>query len=96
MAAKRENLLPPLLPGEPTWSEEDGATLREFIISPLGQRFMRGLLYRRPLVSNRTKRKVRQIQSDERAGFEACISEVLSFAESAPLSQLDRSAQTRT
>lgn len=94
MATKRELLLPPLLPGEPSWNEEDAAALREFITSPVGQRFLRLMMYRRTLVSERKDPEVRRIQSDERAGFEAGIAEILNIAESKPISQLDRAAQS--
>lgn len=69
-----------LLPGEPTFSHEDGAALRAFLLTPAGQHFMRRLLYARPSV-NGYDPEPRRIRSDERAGFEACIQEVLNLAE---------------
>lgn len=73
--------LPALLPIEPSWEEQDAAGLRTFLAAPLGQLFLRSLIYRRPMVAGSDPEK-RRIQSDERAGFEACLSEILSLAAS--------------
>lgn len=70
-----------LLPDEPVWGEQDGATLRDFLSKPFGQLFLRRLMYMRPSVVGYDRDK-RAIQSDERAGFEGCISEILRLAES--------------
>jgi hypothetical protein len=73
--------LPPLLPGPPKWDEQHAAELRTFLISPLAQRLLQTLVYLRPLVSS-VEPETRRIQQDERSGFEACIAEILSLAES--------------
>lgn len=76
--------LPTLIPSEPVWLIDDEATLRQLIITPFGQRLLQKLIYQRPVVSS-TERDVRQIQSDERAGYEACISDLMRLAEPRPL-----------
>ncbi len=73
--------LPPLLPGEPTWEEQDAAALRTFIVSPHGQLVLQRLIFARPIVTSMTSAFARQVQSDERAGYEACLSELLRLAE---------------
>ena len=69
-----------LLPGEPSFNNDDGAQLRAFLLTPTGQHFMRRLLFSRPAVEGYDPEK-RRIRSDERAGFEACIQEILVLAE---------------
>jgi hypothetical protein len=68
-----------LLPGTPTWSDEDGAAVRALLVTPSGQHLMRRLLWARPEVAG-TEPEARRIRSDERAGFEACIQEILNLA----------------
>lgn len=70
-----------LLPGAVRFSDESGSALRSFLVTPAGQSFMRSLLQLRPTVSG-TDPEARRVRSDERAGFEACIQEILNLAES--------------
>lgn len=85
----------PLFPGEPLWNPEHSAGLRAFVVSPLGQLFLRRLIYARPTVTS-DEREKRTIQSDERAGFEACITEILNLAEPKQISAEDVAAQTKS
>jgi hypothetical protein len=71
----------PHLPGRPEWTQSDAAALRVYLSKGEGQLLLRSLLYARPSVTDRGNSIARQIQSDERTGFEACISEILSLAE---------------
>jgi hypothetical protein len=87
---------PPLLPGEPAWGEDQQARLREILKEPIGQLFLRRLLYERPEVTERRDSRVRSIQSDTRAGFEACIQTILQLADGRPLTASDRAAQSRS
>lgn len=73
------SLLPVLLPDEPKWDEQHAAELRTWLVSPLGQRLLQRLIFSRPAVTS-TERDRRNQQSDERAGFEACVAEVLDLA----------------
>lgn len=73
------NPLLTLLPGTPTWSDEDGAAVRALLMTPPGQHLMRRLLWARPEVAG-TDPEARRIRSDERAGYEACIQEILNLA----------------
>ena len=70
-----------ILPGEPNWTIDDSAALRAFIVTPAGQAFLRHLAFTRPNVSERRDTNVRRIQSDERAGYEACIADILHLAD---------------
>ena len=76
------NALLTLLPGTPTWSDEDGAAVRSLLLTPSGQHLMRRLLWARPEVAG-TDPEARRIRSDERAGFEACIQALLTLANTA-------------
>jgi hypothetical protein len=87
---------PPLLPGEPAWGEAESARLREVLREPIGQLLLRRLLYERPEVTERSNRDARNIQSDTRAGFEACIASILNLADPQPLSAADRGSQTKS
>lgn len=89
-------VFPKLLPGEPAWGAGEEASLREFIMTPIGQRFLQRLIYFRPDVTERRDRAVRNIQSDTRAGYEECLQNIFQLAEGKPLSAEDRAAQTRS
>jgi hypothetical protein len=68
-----------LISVRPEWAEQDAAELRQFLSGPLGQKFFNSLLFSRPEVSGYNPEQ-RRVQADERAGFEACIAEVLQLA----------------
>lgn len=89
-------MIPPILPGEPNWSEAEAALLRGFIQQPIGQLFLRTLFFRRPAVTERRDRETRNIQSDALAGYDECFAEILNLAEGKPLSAADKSAQTKS
>ena len=72
--------LPVLLPFEPKWDEKEAAEMRAWLMAPLGQRALQRLIYFRPLVTG-TEPDKRRVLSDERAGFEACIAELMRLAE---------------
>jgi hypothetical protein len=91
-----DTVLPQLLPGEPAWGEGERARLREVLREPIGQLLLRRLIYERPEVTELRDREVRTIQSDTRAGFEACIQTIIHLAEGQPLSAADRSAQSKS
>lgn len=73
-------IFPGILPGEPLFSPDHAAALREFLSTEIGQRLLRRLIYERPEVTSREVDQ-RRIQSDERQGFEACIATILKLAE---------------
>ena len=84
----------PLFPGTPAWSQSDEAGLRLFLSQPLGQQFLSRLLFQRPIVSAK-EGEARRVQQDERTGYESCIADILSLAEPTPITDEDRSAQSR-
>ena len=69
-----------LVPVCPVWTQQDSAELRQFIATPFGQKLFNTLLFNRPGVSGYCPEQ-RRVQSDERAGYEACIGEILFLAE---------------
>ena len=69
-----------LLPNCPEWTEQDGADLRLWINSPLAQKTLSLLVFQRPEVLGYDKNQ-RRVQSDERAGYEACIATLFQLAE---------------
>ncbi len=73
-------VLPSLFPGTPSWTDSDSAALREFLVSPVGQRFSRRMLFERPDVSARAGEE-RRVQQDERTGFEAALRSVFDLAD---------------
>ena len=77
----------------PEWTEQDSAELRQVLNGPLGQRFFNSLMFSRPEVTG-IDPEVRRIRSDERAGYEACISEMLALSNPTDLTDKDRSSQT--
>ena len=86
--------LPRLYSVRPEWTQQDSAEFRLFIATPLGQRFFNSLLFSRPEVVGYDPDQ-RRVQSDERAGYEACIAEMLRLSDPVPLSSNDLSVQTR-
>lgn len=70
-----------LLSVRPDWTEQDSAELREFLNKNggLGQKFFNSLLFSRPEVTGYDPER-RRVQSDERAGYEACIAEMIRLA----------------
>lgn len=87
---------PSILPGEPPWSASEQAILLDFLRSPVGQLFLRSLLYRRPAVTEAKDRDVRIMQSDTLAGYDECFAEILRLSEGRPLSTADQSAQSKS
>jgi hypothetical protein len=69
-----------LIPNCPVWTEQDGADLRLWLNTALSQKILSTLVFQRPEVSGYDKNQ-RRIQSDERAGYEACIASLLQLAE---------------
>ena len=83
-----------LLAVRPEWTAQDSAELRQFLAGPFGQKFFNSLLFTRPEVTG-VDPEVRRIRSDERAGYESCIAEMLALAEPTSLTEKDRSVQTQ-
>jgi hypothetical protein len=69
-----------LLSVRPEWTEQDAAELRQFLSGPFGQKYFNSLLFSRPEVAGYNPEQ-RRVQSDERAGFEACLAEMLRLAD---------------
>jgi len=69
-----------LLSVRPEWTEQDRAELRQFLSGSFGQKYFNSLLFSRPEVSGYNPEQ-RRVQSDERAGYEGCIAEMLRMAE---------------
>ncbi len=89
-------VFPKLLPGEPAWGGGEEANLREYLMTPMGQRFLQKLIFLRPDVTERRDRAVRNIQSDTRAGYEECLAQIFQLADSPPLTAADRASQSRS
>lgn len=88
-------IFPTLLAGEPRWTEAERGELATFLQKPSGQALLRQLIYLRPLVQEKSNPFKRQVQQDERAGFEAAIAEVLRLAEPPPSSRADEQRAQR-
>lgn len=84
-----------ILPGAPRWDVNDSATLREFLVKPVGQRLLQLLFYRRPSVSARDASE-RMMQHDNRDGWEQCLSELLEAARPEAVSAEDREVSAAT
>ena len=71
----------PIHPGFPKWSEAFSSELRQFLVSPTGQRFLARMRAHAPVVSNRDNPEIRRIESDTRAGFESAFDTILHLAD---------------
>lgn len=83
---------PTILPHEPRWVADHGIALRDFLSSPVGQQTLRRLIWQAPVVAERTNMDLRRIQSDERAGYERCIRDLLQLADPGAVTAQDRQA----
>ena len=85
----------PLLPGQPDWTQDDAAVLRQFLISSSGIRMTRRLQSLRPEVKLSDSSEIRLAHSDARVGYDSCLSDLIFLAEPPVLTEADRSVQTQ-